>query len=813
MNRSIRLMFIMLLVLVFLVVGTYVLAAAPPQPAQAADNEDSGPAALLLYGGQTPTIAFGDQWLYGGPGWTADGQGPGLRAAGGQVYDRWRGRVVVFGGNNNVQNFNDTWEYAVGSWTQIFTAHAPSPRSDFGMVFDSLRGVVVVHGGAVGAPPYSRDTWEYDGMDWTQVNTLHAPPSHISGNMVFDEARGRTVLVTGWQGQGFGWVNQTWEYDGTDWTFVMQAPSWRYSFALAYDRTRQRTVLFGGYHHGTTMCDLSDTWEYDGTGWTRVTTAHVPPGRANAAMTYDSTRGVMVLFGGGVVNCSNLQNDTWEYDGSDWRQVSTSQQPPPRTRAGFSEVGPTHPINLPPTASAGGPYSVAEGDSVVLTASGTDPENGPLEFAWDLNQDGYFETPGQGATFPAAELDGPTTLTITVQVTDNGGLSATDSTTVEVLNVDPTAVLSNDGPVGEGSSAAISFSEQYDPSLADTAAGFHYAFACDGGSLDGAAYAASSSSPIYLCLFDDGPAMHTVRARIIDKEDGYSEYTTSVQVNNTAPTASFGAASPVNEGNFSTLTLTDALDPSSADTAAGFHYAFACDGGSLDGATYASSSSSAVQDCFFDDGPSTHLVRARIIDKDDGYSEYTTTVTVNHPVLEYLHGLGASGNPPTLFLDTTVPTATTVKYRDSAAINFNGGNPWKEIGTWAAAPAYSAGTLATLNNLHVWLGLKNSDDQGTYFDVRSEVYKNGTLIASGETYCITGITRNPDLAKAAAVSFGSVSPTVFDGVTDVLSVKVLTRIGTDGAGGRCGGHSNAVGLRLYFDAVSRPSSLDAVFGP
>jgi hypothetical protein len=47
--------------------------------------------------------------------------------------------------------------------------------------------------------------------------------------------------------------------------------------------------------------------------------------------------------------------------------------------------------------------------------------------------------------------------------------------------------------------------------------------------------------------------------------------------------------------------------------------------------------------------------------------------------------------------------------------------------------------------------------------------------------------------------------------TDVLSLKVFTRIGTDGAGAFCGGHSNAVGLRLYFDAVSRPSRFGAMF--
>ena len=79
----------------------------------------------------------------------------------------------------------------------------------------------------------------------------------------------------------------------------------------------------------------------------------------------------------------------------------------------------------------------------------------------------------------------------------------------------------------------------------------------------------------------------------------------------------------------------------------------------------------------------------------------------------YLHGTGPNANPPVLFLDTTAPAATTAKYRDSVGINFSGGSPWKEVGTWTI-PA--TGALTALNDLHVWLGLKNSDDIETRFD-------------------------------------------------------------------------------------------------
>ena len=108
----------------------------------------------------------------------------------------------------------------------------------------------------------------------------------------------------------------------------------------------------------------------------------------------------------------------------------------------------------------------------------------------------------------------------------------------------------------------------------------------------------------------------------------------------------------------------------------------------------------------------------------------------------------------------------------------------------------------------VWIGLKNSDDQGTNFDLRAELLKNGTVIASGETRCITGVTRNADKAKEVTVPL---SPIATGNVVagDVLSLKISTRIGTNPNGTKCAGHSNAVGLRLYYDGTTRPSRFGA----
>jgi hypothetical protein len=95
-------------------------------------------------------------------------------------------------------------------------------------------------------------------------------------------------------------------------------------------------------------------------------------------------------------------------------------------------------VNTPPSAAAGGPYAANEGAGVSVTASGNDPDGDSLAFAWDQDNNGSFETPGQSASFSAATLDGPSTRTIAVRIIDSCGASTIAQATVNVLNVAPT---------------------------------------------------------------------------------------------------------------------------------------------------------------------------------------------------------------------------------------------------------------------------------------------------------------------------------------------------------------------------------------
>lgn len=205
---------------------------------------------------------------------------------------------------------------------------------------------------------------------------------------------------------------------------------------------------------------------------------------------------------------------------------------------------------------------------------------------------------------------------------------------------------------------------------------------------------------------------------------------------------------------------------------------------------------------------------------DTGSSTYTRLLlTVDKPQLE--GGQTETVDPKALTIPADIPRPTNGEgvyflyaYVDDLRLvnefdeddNIIQGGP---ITVQAPASTLSLGP-ATL-----WIGLKNSDDQGTQFDVRTELRIGGTLVAAGETRCVTGVMRNASLAKEVSVPFGPIGGG--PAPSGVISLKVLTRIGTNPDNTKCpgpgGSHNNAVGLRLYYDATNRPSRFGAQIPP
>ena len=99
------------------------------------------------------------------------------------------------------------------------------------------------------------------------------------------------------------------------------SPGTRLFWATAFDSRRNVAVVFGGDNQGPPLFS-DETWEFSNNTWTLRNPPNRPSARKNAAMAFDSARGVCVLFGGGdnVFENDTPQNDTWEYDGNNWTQ-------------------------------------------------------------------------------------------------------------------------------------------------------------------------------------------------------------------------------------------------------------------------------------------------------------------------------------------------------------------------------------------------------------------------------------------------------------------------------------------------------------
>ena len=197
------------------------------------------------------------------------------------------------------------------------------------MAYDAARQRIVLFGGGV-SNTWLNDTWEWDGTNWIQCRPITSPPARGFHAMAYDAARRRIVLFGGWVFPQL--LNDTWEWDGQSWIpcTPKTSPAGRIDHTLVYDPTRQRTVLFAG----NGWVAFNDTWEWDGIDWMACYPKSSPSPRANHASAYDVARQRVVLFGG-LIQTTCL-NDTWEWDGIDWTARNTAASPAPRQGHGMA---------------------------------------------------------------------------------------------------------------------------------------------------------------------------------------------------------------------------------------------------------------------------------------------------------------------------------------------------------------------------------------------------------------------------------------------------------------------------------------------
>jgi len=190
--------------------------------------------------------------------------------------------------------------------------------------------------------------------------------------------------------------------------------------------------------------------------------------------------------------------------------------------------------NVAPTATLSTPTPVNEG--FPFTLSVTDPSDpSPADtqagFQYAFNCGDGFGDFGSSNTASCPTVDNGS-FAVAAKIRDKDGDENTYNATAVVNNVAPGgSLLFTTQSVPEGSSFGFSLFNVrgFDPSLADTQAGFQFAFDCGGGF---GAY--SSANGVTCSTIDDG--VLSVAGRIKDKDDGVGESTGTMNVTNVAPT-------------------------------------------------------------------------------------------------------------------------------------------------------------------------------------------------------------------------------------------------------------------------------------
>ncbi len=108
-----------------------------------------------------------------------------------------------------------------------------------------------------------------------------------------------------------------------------------------------------------------------------------------------------------------------------------------------------------------------------------------------------------------------------------------------------------------------------------------------------------------------------------------------------------------------------------------------------------------------------------------------------------------------------------------------------------------------LSPAQTWIGLKNSDDVGTNFDLLAEVLRNGVLIGSGEVDNVSGGSSGFNNAVQRAITL-ALAPAGAICTGDTLSFRLSTRIGVTG-------HKNGT-ARLYYNDAQANSRFGLTVG-
>ena len=225
---------------------------------------DSKNKKLIAYGGRTGFPDFNnvnETWAfdYSTQEWEnlQASNSPPWRSSHTMIYDEIGERILMFGGNDFEQVYNDLWsfDYKANNWEKIHTGSAPEARQMHGMVYIPDRKLALLFGGRrSGGGAHFEDSWIFDCStnSWRELKTENIPPVSDHVNLAYDSFHKKVILFVGPDkyvlGNGKVRPQSTWAFDfeKNNWEKIEMETSPDSDHSnLEFDPVSKKLVLFG----------------------------------------------------------------------------------------------------------------------------------------------------------------------------------------------------------------------------------------------------------------------------------------------------------------------------------------------------------------------------------------------------------------------------------------------------------------------------------------------------------------------------------------------------------------------------------------
>lgn len=225
---------------------------------------------MIVFGGSYYGSYLNDVWSLdlteGSEAWTQlspSGSPPSPRAGAKAIIDPLNNRFIIFGGKDDVTNYNETWllDFNTTTWIKLEPSGIlPRMRWAHSAAYDSSAHRMIIFAGCTYGQGMMNDVWAldltYGSEAWDQLFPGGTQPDpraqHFS---VLDELNNDLVI-------GFGYVSSSSDNYNDVWVLNLNSLAWRQlslntiiegrrASCAGYDPFNQQTIIFGGNQYNT----------------------------------------------------------------------------------------------------------------------------------------------------------------------------------------------------------------------------------------------------------------------------------------------------------------------------------------------------------------------------------------------------------------------------------------------------------------------------------------------------------------------------------------------------------------------------------